>query len=111
MNGWTTWELWRVVLQKISEKHNGCATPFLAALSRRSKQARDDRNLACDVSFIYPLRVPFPHAVHHLLALERPQRCLQGKEAHSRFDEPFDETMVLLHDVVEVLHSPQFTVQ
>jgi hypothetical protein len=109
-NGWAMRAGMRVVLQKISEKHNGCATSYFLRLGRHSKQARDERNLACDVSFVYPLHLPFPHDVHHLIALERPPRCLEGKEAHTKFDEPFDEAVILLHDVVEVLHSPQFTV-
>lgn len=84
--------------------------PFLLRLGCHSKQARDERNLACDVPFVSPLHLPFPHEVHHLIALKRPPRRLQGKEAHARFDEPFDEAVILLYDGVEVLHSPQFTV-
>ncbi len=88
----------------------GVQLPFLLRLGRHSKQLGDERNLASDISFVYPLHLPFPHDVHHLIALERSPRCLQGKEAHARFDEPFDEAAILLHNVVEVLHSPQFTV-
>ena len=83
----------------------GVQLPFLLRLDRRFKKARDERYLACDVSFIYPLQLPFPHNVHHLIALERPPRCLQGIEAHANFD----EAVILPHDVVKVLHSPQFT--
>ena len=50
--------------------------PFLLRLSRHSKQASDERYLACDVSFVYPLHLAFPHDVHHFIALERPPRCL-----------------------------------
>src|SRR5947209_5174814 len=35
--------------------------PFLLRLGRHSKQARDERHLACDVPFVYPL--PFPHTI------------------------------------------------
>jgi hypothetical protein len=48
--------------------------PFLLRLGCHPKQARDERYLACDVSFVYPLHLPFPHDVHHLIALERPPR-------------------------------------
>ena len=48
--------------------------PFLLRLGRHPKQARDERYLACDVSFVYPLHLPFPQDVYHLIALERPPR-------------------------------------
>jgi hypothetical protein len=56
------------------------------------------------------LYLSFPHEVYHFIALECPPRCLQGKEAHAKLDEPFDEAVILLQDVVEVLYSPQLTV-
>lgn len=79
-----------VGLQKILKKHDGHATLYLLRLGCHSEQARDERNLACDVSFVYSLHLSFPHVVHHLIALERPPSCLQGKEALVKFDEPFD---------------------
>jgi hypothetical protein len=62
--------------------------PCLLRLGRHSKQARDERNPAGAVSFVSPLYLPFPHAAQHLIAVERPPHCLQGREAHARFDEP-----------------------
>jgi hypothetical protein len=86
----------RVVLQKISEKHDGCATPYFLRLGRHSKQARDERYLAGDVSFVYSLHLAFPHDVQHFITLERSLHGLEGKEAHAKFDEPFDEEVILL---------------
>jgi hypothetical protein len=58
--------------------------PLLLRLCRHSKQVGDERYLACDVSFVYPLHLAFPHDVHHFITLERPPCSLQGKEAHAR---------------------------
>ncbi len=46
---------------------------FLFSLGRRCEQAGDKRDLACDVSFVHPLHLPFPHHVHYLIALEHPE--------------------------------------
>jgi hypothetical protein len=50
---------------------------FTINIGCRSEQAADERDLACDACFVYPLHLPFPHYVHHLIALERPPRRLQ----------------------------------
>ena len=47
--------------------------------------------------------MPFPNHVHHLVPLQRSPRRLEGKEAQSWLDQSFDEAMILLDQVVEIL--------
>ena len=51
----------------------------------------------------------FPEHVHRFISLQRSPRRLERKEAHLEFDEPFNEAVSLLDEVVEVLPLPQFT--
>jgi hypothetical protein len=55
-----------------------------------------------------PSHLPFPHHVHDLESLEGSPRGLDGKEAHPRFREAFDEPMVLLNEIAPVFDLPQF---
>jgi hypothetical protein len=48
---------------------------------------------------IYPFRSMFITRI----SLRGPPRGLERKEAHPELDQPFDEAMVLFHDVVEVV--------
>ena len=45
----------------------------------------------------------FSEHVHRFIFLQGVPRGLERKEAHPELDEPFDEAMILLHEVVEVL--------
>lgn len=47
---------------------------MVTALDRHSKQARNERNLSCDVSFVYPLHLPSPHRIP-VLKYERKVHC------------------------------------
>jgi len=40
--------------------------------------------------------------------LHRSPSCFEGEEAQSQLDEPFNEAMVLLDQVVEIFDLPQF---
>ena len=78
---------------------------LLLSLGSYCKQASDERHLPHDVSFSHATSLPFPHHVHHLISLQGSPRPLKGKEAHPCFDEPFDETMILFDDVVQILDA------
>ena len=82
---------------------------MLLSLGDHSQQAGHELDLPADVSSPNPARLPFSDHAHRLIALQRSPRCLKRKEAHPRFDESFDEAMVLLDEVVEVFDWPQFT--
>ena len=76
---------------------------LLLSLGRHSKQAGDERHLPQDVSFFHAAHLAFPDHVHDLVSLQGSPRTLEGKEAHPRLDQPFDEAVVLLNQVIEVL--------
>lgn len=81
---------------------------LLFSLGGHSKQAGDERYLPQDVSFSHATHLPFPDHVHHLVSLQSSPRGLQRKEAHPGLDQPLDETMVLLDQVIEVLDLSEF---
>src|SRR6266581_3103699 len=83
-------------------------SPFLLRLDRHSKEAGDEGNLPADVSFAHPSDLSLPDHVHDLIPLQRSPRRFHGKEAHPRLDEPFDEAMVLLDQIIEVFDLSQF---
>lgn len=99
-----------VVLQKSGEESLEMSLSLLLSLGWHSKQASNECGLARAVSFVYPLHLPFPQHIPHLVAWSRLPRCLEGEKAHPRLRQPFDEAMILFDQIVEVLHLPQFTV-
>ena len=76
--------------------------PFWFSLCRHSKQAGDEGDLISDVSFAHTSDLSLANHVHRLVSLERSPCRLKGKEAHPRLDEPFDEAMILLDQVIQV---------
>jgi len=86
----------------------GRKPPFLFSLGRHSKQAGNEGDLLADVSFAHSSDLSLTNHVHDLVSLERSPCCLKGKEAHPGLDQPFDEAMVLLDQVVEVFDLPEF---
>ena len=50
-----------------------------------------------------PPRLPLPDHVHRLVSLNRSPGGLELAKAPLGFDSPFDRSMILLHDVVQVL--------
>jgi len=71
-------------------------------LGCHSKEAGDEGDLPENVSIAYPADLSLANHMHHLIPLERSPCRLKGKEAHPRLDEPFDEAMVLLDQIIEV---------
>ncbi len=60
------------------------------------------------VSFFYTTYLTFPEHVHRFISLQRSPSGLERKEAHPQLDQPFDEAMILLDEVVEIFTLPQF---
>ncbi len=56
-----------------------------------------------EVAFYDTAHLTFPEHVHSFIALQRLPRRFQGKEPKPRFDPPFDEAMILLNNIIEVL--------
>ena len=82
---------------------------LLVRLSRRSKQASNEPGLLAAVSFAHPLHLPLSDPRQHLLPVEGSPGRFKREEAEPWLDEAFDEPVILLHHVVEVLNLPQFT--
>ena len=82
---------------------------LLLGLGSHSKQAGDEGDLISDVSFAHPSDLSLANHVHDFVSLQRSPCRLKGKEAHPRLDEPFDEAVILLDQVVEIFTLPQFT--
>ncbi len=86
---------------------NLISPPFLqglhAALGGHSKEAGDEGDLPGDVSFAHISDLSPANHVHDLIALQRSPYHLRGKETHPRLDQTFDKTVVLLHQIIEVL--------
>ena len=82
--------------------------PFLLSLGRHSKQAGDEGDLPSDVSLVHPSDLSLANHVHHFVPLQRSPCCLKGKEAHPRLGQSFDEAVVLLDQVIEILDLPEF---
>ena len=82
--------------------------PFLLGLGSYSKQAGNEGNLPGDIPFAHTSHLSLPDHVHHLVSLQRSPGRFHRKEAHPWFDQPFDEPVVLLNQVIEVFDLPQF---
>ena|ERR1700674_4639739 len=73
-----------------------------------SKQAGHEHHLIRDISFAHTMHLTLSDHVHHFKTLQGAPRSLARKEAHPGLDQPFDEAMILLDEVIEVLPLPQF---
>ena len=65
-------------------------------------------DLPLDVSFVHPSDLSLANHVHDLIPLQRSPCRFQGKEAHPWLDQPLDEAVVLLDQVIQVFDLPQF---
>jgi hypothetical protein len=80
----------------------------LLGLGGHSKEAGDEGDLPAAVSFAHPSDLFLANHVHHLVSLQRSPYRFNRKEPQPRFDQPFDETVVLLDQVIEVFDLPEF---
>ena len=82
--------------------------PFRFSLCRHSKQAGDERHLPSDIPFAHTSDLSLPDHVHDLISLQGSPCRFQGKEAHSRLDQPFEKAMVLFDQVIQVFDLSEF---
>jgi hypothetical protein len=82
---------------------------FLLRLGNQFEQAGNEGNLSRDVPLFHPMHLSLPKHIYALISLERVPCGLERKEAHSWFDQPFDEPVILFDKIVEVFALPQFT--
>ncbi len=67
------------------------------------EQLVDELNLSPTIRTAHPPRLPLPDHVHGLVALDRSPRRVECTKALLRCYASFDRSMILLHDVVQVL--------
>ena len=66
----------------------------------------DDPNLPLDSVARQPPRLPLAHHLHRFIATDRPPGRAEGSKPLLGVHPLFDRTMVLFHDVVQILHWP-----
>ena len=69
----------------------------------------DELNLSPIIRTAHPPRLSFSDHVHGLVALDRSPRRLKLTKPLLGFHASFDRSMILLHDVVQVLDRPVAT--
>src|ERR1700759_827993 len=67
-----------------------------------SEDDLDEVKLARDITLCQPSNLPFADHVHRFIALDRPLGARKRAEAQTRVDPPFDRTMILLDNIVEI---------
>ena len=70
---------------------------------RHLEQVMDELNLLPNIRTAHPPRLPLPDHVHSLVVLDRSPRRLKITEPLLGFHASFDRSVILLHDVVQVL--------
>ena len=79
----------------------------MLSLGGHCKQAGDEGDLPSGVCFAHPADLPLAKPVHHLVARPRSPCRFKGKEAHPRLDQPFNEAVVLLNQIVQIFDLSQ----
>jgi hypothetical protein len=98
------------VLQKREEEHKERSfIVLLLSLDGHSEQLCDKRRLPQAVSFTHSLHLSFSHQRYSFISLQCSPGRLERKEAHSWFDQSFDESMVLFDKIVQIFALSEFT--
>ena len=99
----------------MQQGHSGCVATFKkrqesdgsgragAVSCNHPEQLVDELNLSPTIQTAHPPRLPLPDHVHGLVALDRSPRRVECTKALLRLHASFDRSMILLHDVVQVL--------
>jgi len=74
-----------------------------SSLDGNLEEALHESNLSANVAFRESFNLPLPNHVHCLEPADRPPRRLETEKAETGIDSTFDESVILLDDVIEVL--------
>jgi hypothetical protein len=72
----------------------------------QSEETFHESDLLNNGSLRQPSHLTFPNHVHRFDSLDRPPGTIKGSESLAGSNSPFDGTMILFHDVVEVWYGP-----
>jgi hypothetical protein len=64
-----------------------------------------ESHLSANVAFPDHFNLPLPDHIHDLIPSDGPPRRVEVEEAESRIDSAFDEAVILLDDIIEILAS------
>src|ERR1019366_7247563 len=70
---------------------------------RQIEQLVDEPILLANIIVADPLRLPLPYHVHRLVSRNRSPSCSELAKALLGLHSPFDRSMILLQDVVQIL--------
>jgi hypothetical protein len=76
-------------------------------LGGQPEEFSDEPDLTSNITAAHPPNLPFSDHVHRLVALNGSPSRMEFPEALLGIDPPFDRTMVLLEDVVQVYPSEE----
>lgn len=68
------------------------------------EQPVDELNLPPNIRAVHPSRLPLPNHVHRLIALNCSGRRLELSEPLLGVQAPFDGSVIMFQDIVQVLH-------
>ena len=63
-------------------------------------------DLTANVVASNPSHLPLSHHVHHFISLNRASCCCESSESLLGVDSLFDEAVILLDNVIQILHRP-----
>jgi hypothetical protein len=87
--------------EQAQEGRYGIASP------RNLEQSCDEIEAALNLTDPYSPCLPLSNRVHRFVSLDRSPSSPKGPKALARPHSPLDRSMVLFHDVVQVLHRSQ----
>jgi len=94
-------------LQRIGEDEKEPGPDF--SLGGNIEEALHKSLLPLNVTFAYSLNLPFSHHMHRLITLDCSTCRSKTEEPESGIDAPFDEPMVLLDEVVQMVTLSQLS--
>ena len=66
----------------------------------------DELDLTANIVASNPSNLPLSHHVHHFITLDRASCCCESSESLLGVDSLFDEAVILLDNVIQILHRP-----
>ena len=82
---------------------------MLSDLCGNPEEIRHELDLHLNITSAYSRNLPLPNYVYRFVSPDCSPRCLETEEAECEVNSSFDEPMVLLDDIIEVLRLSQLS--